>query len=70
MWLFTWGYEDFVLNDMDKQAQEIANDLIENKIVVRKEEGKELIPLKEREIILVIAYLLGQGKDISKETQD
>jgi hypothetical protein len=55
---------------MDEQAQEIANDLIENEIVVRKEEGKELIPLKEREIIIVIAYLLRLGKDISKETQD
>ena len=55
---------------MDEQAREIANDLIENEIVVRKEEGKELIPLKEREIIAVIAYLLRLGKDISKETQD
>jgi len=54
---------------MDEQTQEIADDLMENGIVVRKE-GKELIPLKEREIIVGIAYLQRLGKDISKETQD
>jgi cytochrome c oxidase cbb3-type subunit I/II len=51
------GYENIALQDMEKQANEIAANL--------KKDGIETLP--DREIVAVIAYLQRMGKDIKGE---
>ena len=48
------GYEDVALNDLQLQAQEIADDLLESGIIVEP----------DREIVALIAYLQRLGTDI------
>lgn len=53
------GYEAIANDDLDKQAQGIANGLKENKIEI----------MADKEIIAIIAYLQRLGKDIKLEGQ-
>ncbi len=60
---------------IDRQASEIANDLLTNDDIKtsfaeeQAEEGSNFVPLKDREIISLIAYLQRLGTDIKvKET--
>jgi cytochrome c oxidase cbb3-type subunit I/II len=48
------GYEDVALDDLQLQAQEIADDLLESGIIVEP----------DREIVALIAYLQRLGTDI------
>jgi cytochrome c oxidase cbb3-type subunit I/II len=65
------GYEKIALADLEKQALEIATDIINNqpaeilKTVNVKEEIKKL---QKKEIIALIAYLQRLGRDVSLST--
>ncbi|MCK5815862.1 MAG: cytochrome-c oxidase, cbb3-type subunit I [Flavobacteriaceae bacterium] len=59
-----------VYNSMEQQATEIANDLMKVEAIStsfeeeKAEKGADFVPLKNREIIAVIAYLQRLGTDI------
>lgn len=59
-----------VYEDMEKQATEIANDLLQVASISssfeeeQSEKGADFVPLKDREIIAMIAYLQRLGTDI------
>jgi cytochrome c oxidase cbb3-type subunit I/II len=65
------GYEKFALKDLQKQANEIATDIINNQpaqILKTVNVKAEIAKLEKKEIVALIAYLQRLGKDAMSTT--